>query len=46
MIARSRWVQNWLLENGHVAPDRLLLVAPKPVDAAYQGEPRVNLSVD
>jgi len=41
-----RWVQDWLLQNGHVAADRLFLVAPKPVDAACQGESRVNLSLN
>jgi len=46
MTARARWVQDWFLEKGQVAADRLFLVAPKPVDAAYQGESRVNLSVN
>jgi hypothetical protein len=43
MTARSRWVQDWLLQKGTIATDRLFLVAPKPVDASYQGESRVNL---
>jgi len=46
MNERARWVQNWLLQNGHVAAERLLLVAPKPVDGAYRGESRANLSLD
>ena len=46
MTARARWVQEWFLQNGQVAADRLLLVAPKPVDAAYRGESRVNLSLN
>jgi hypothetical protein len=46
MIARARWVQDWLLQNGQITADRLLLVAPKPVDAAYRGESRVNLSLN
>ena len=46
MTARARWVQDWFLEKGQVAADRLLLVAPKPVDADCRGERRVNLSVN
>lgn len=46
MNDRARWVQNWLLQNGSVANDRLLLVAPKPVDDAYQGESQAKLSLD
>ena len=46
MSARARWVQAWLLEHGQVTSERLLLVAPKPVNAAYRGESRANLSVD
>ena len=46
MASRARWVQDWLLQNGQVAADRLLLIAPKPVDAAYRGESRVNLSLN
>jgi hypothetical protein len=46
MNARARWVKDWFLEKGQVAADRLLLVAPKPVDAAYRGESRVSLSVN
>ncbi len=46
MSARARGVQAWLQEHGQVASERLLLVAPKPVNAAYRGESRANLSVD
>jgi len=46
MNARARWVQDWLLQNGQVANERLLLVAPKPVDGAYRGESQANLSLD
>jgi hypothetical protein len=46
MNARARWVQNWLLQNGQVANERLLLVAPQPVDGAYRGESQANLSLD
>ncbi len=46
MNARARWVENWLPQNGQVANERLLLVAPKPVDEAYRGESQANLSLD
>ena len=46
MNARARWVQNWLLENGQVANERLLLVAPRSVDGAYRGESQAKLSLD
>ncbi len=46
MSARARWVQNWLLQSGQVANERLLLVAPKPVDAAYRGESQASLSLE
>jgi hypothetical protein len=46
MTARARCVQDWLSQNGPVAADRLFLIAPKPVDAAYQGQSRVNLSLN
>lgn len=44
--ARSRWVYDWLQQAGQVAVDRLLLAAPKPVDPAARGEPRVNLALN
>jgi len=46
MTARSRWVQDWLVQNGQTTADRLFLVTPKPVDAAYRGECRSNLSLN
>ncbi len=46
MTARSRWVQDWLVQNGQTTADRLFLVMPKPVDAAYRGECRANLSLN
>jgi hypothetical protein len=46
MTVRARWVQDWFLENGHVTADRLFLVTPKPVEAGYQGQTRVNLSLN
>ncbi len=46
MNARARSVQNWLLQHGQVANERLLLVAPKPVTAAFRGQSQANLSLD
>ena len=46
MNARARWIQDWLLQNGQVGNERLLLVAPKPVDGAYRGASQANLSLD
>lgn len=46
MSARARFVQDWLVQNGQVTTDRLFLLAPKPVDASYAGQSRVNLSLD
>ena len=39
-------VQDWLLQNGGVAAERLLLVAPKKVDASYQGQSRAILTLN
>jgi hypothetical protein len=46
MTVRAQWVQNWLVQNGGIAPDRVFLVAPKPIDANYQGESRATLSLE
>jgi hypothetical protein len=46
MTARAHLVQTWLVENARVPNDRLLLSDPKPVDAAYQGESEVQLSLE
>ena len=46
MEARARWVQDWLVQNGKVATDRILLVAPKLVEPANRGESRASLSLD
>ncbi len=46
MDLRVRWVRDWLSRNGQIEAERLLLVAPKAVDAAYSGGSRVNLSLD
>jgi hypothetical protein len=44
--SRARWVQDWLIQNGQVKDDRLFLIAPKPMDAGYRDERRVNLSLN
>ena len=46
MSARARWVQDWFVQEGQVDPERLVLASPKAVDATYQGESRVALSVN
>ena len=46
MTLRARWVQDWLVQNGQVSAERLLLLAPKPVDASYRGESRAHLSLN
>ena len=46
MTARARWVQNWLVQNGGIAAERVLLAAPRPVDANYQGKSRAMLTLE
>ena len=46
MLARARWVQDWLMQSGHISADRVFLEAPKPLDANYQGQCRVSLSLE
>ena len=46
MIARARWVLDWLAQNGQVSADRLLLSEPKPLSPTYRGGSRVNLSLN
>jgi hypothetical protein len=46
MAARAQWVQNWLLQKGGLAADRVLLVAPKTVGEDYQGSSRATLSLN
>jgi len=45
MQTRAARVQRYLLQTGLVAAERMFIVVPKPVDAAYQGQSRVNLSL-
>jgi hypothetical protein len=46
MSARAGWVQDWLVQTGHVAADRVLVEAPKPLGTNYQGQRRVMLSLE
>ena len=43
MESRAKAVQAYLLSSGSVSAERLFLVAPKAVDAAYKGEAKANL---
>ena len=45
MQERATKAQEYLLQTRKVAADRLTLVAPKPVDASYRGQSRVNLTL-
>ena len=45
MQERANKVQTYLLQTGQVATERLFIIAPKPVDASYQGQSRVDLSL-
>jgi hypothetical protein len=45
MDDRAAAVQSYLLQSGKVTPERLTLVAPKTVDASFQGSNRVNLTL-
>jgi hypothetical protein len=46
LVARARLVHDWLVGEGQVAGDRLLLVSPKPVDDRYTGRAQVDLSLE
>ena len=46
MQARLKSVQAFLLKSGKVTGERLLLLAPKPVNPSAKGETRVNLSLE
>jgi hypothetical protein len=45
MEARAAVVQSYLLQSGKVTPERLTMVAPRTVDASFQGSNRVNLAL-
>jgi hypothetical protein len=46
MQARAAKVQAFLLKTEKVTAERVFIIAPKPVDAAFKGQDRVNLSLD
>lgn len=46
MQERANKVQAYLLQTGKVTADRLTIAAPKPVDAFFQGQSRVNLGLN
>ncbi len=46
MQERANKVQGYLLQTGKVTADRLTVAAPKPVDASFQGQSRVNLALN
>jgi hypothetical protein len=43
--ARADSVQKYLLQTGQIGAERMFIVAPKPVDPSYQGQSRVDLSL-
>ena len=43
MQKRSQSVQAFLLKTEKVTAERLFIITPKPIDAAYRGESKVNL---
>jgi hypothetical protein len=43
---RARAVQSALLESSQIAPGRVFVLAPKPIDAAAPGEARVDFSLE
>lgn len=46
MQARAKAVQAYLLASQKITADRLFLVAPKLPDASFQGDARVNMSLE
>ena len=46
MNDRARWVQDWLVQNGPVAADRLFIVAPKAAESGATGTSQVSLSLN
>jgi hypothetical protein len=46
MQARADRVQKYLLQTGQVGAERMFIVAPKPIDPSYQGQSRVDLSLE
>jgi len=46
MQMRARAVQSALLESGQIPPERVFVLAPKPINPAAQGETRANFSLE
>jgi hypothetical protein len=46
MQDRANQVEGYLLKSGKVTADRLFITAPKPIEANFKGEDRVNLTLD
>jgi hypothetical protein len=46
MQARAAVVQAEVLRSGEITSERLFLMAPKPLDEAFTGQARVNLSLN
>jgi len=46
MQARADRVQKYFLQTGQVSAERMFIVAPKPIDPSYQGQSRVDLSLE
>jgi hypothetical protein len=43
---RARAVQTALLQSGQITPERIFILAPKPINAAAPGEARANFSLE
>jgi hypothetical protein len=43
---RARAVQSALLQSGQITPERIFILAPKPINAAAPGEARANFSLE
>jgi len=46
MQDRAKQVEGYLLKSDKVTADRLFITAPKPIDANFKGEDRVNLTLN
>ncbi len=45
MDKRAAAVEGYLLQSGKVTPERVTVIAPKTVDASFQGSNRVDLTL-
>jgi hypothetical protein len=46
MQQRANRVQAYLLQTGKVTGDRLYVTTPKSINGSFQGQDRVNMSLD